>query len=52
MFDLLLAVGKIKLTEGQVILNKDELVGKKYCKCYHSWIHNTIDFIVLRKNIQ
>lgn len=32
IFDLLLANGQIKLTVGQVIPNKDELVRKKYCK--------------------
>lgn len=32
IFDMLLANVQIKLTEGQNILTKDELVEKKYCK--------------------
>lgn len=52
IFYLLLADGQIKLVEDRIIPSKDELVGKKYQKWHHSWSHNIIDYIVLRKNIQ
>ena len=35
-----------------MIPRREELVGKKYYKWHHSWSHNTVDCIVLRKNIQ
>lgn len=51
IFDLLLADGPIKLTKGQSIQTKKELANKKSYKWHHSWSHDIVNYIVLRKNI-
>jgi hypothetical protein len=52
IFDLLLQLGKIKLSQFHTIPSADELKRMKYCKWHNTTSHDTVDCKIFKQQIQ